>query len=441
MRHRLSLILGVLLHKREEQVMGADDKNVSTLLKRSPGLDLARTLGVSGVVAAHATAFIGLLGISDEVLLPLHVWGGMLGVELFFALSGLLVGEILFRDVLTQPSVRSLGLFLGRRWMRTLPAYYAVLAALVVLALWQEQRIPNLWLYITFLQNSAPEYASFFGVSWSLSVEQWSYIFIPLLLVAILWLGSFCNLKIQNKTLWLYIIVATLIIYALVRLYIALDAPALWGYTFRSQVPLRLDAVLFGVLLAWVKLFRPTLFAKLGSWVVFAGCIIGLTVLNSLYNPSLQKPEGNIFLKSFGFSFADGLCALSLCFLDKSLVVRRVFAPDRVIGRLALWGSRYSYSVYLVHYTVFMLVLSTFGLTAASSAPKVLFGLFTALVVTFTLSVALYHYVEKPFMDLRKYLALRKSSTNSNTPEPCEIQEVILDTGTSAERISENKIN
>lgn len=419
--------------------MGAEEKNEGTLLKRSPGLDLARTLGVSGVVAAHATAFLVLLGISDETLLPLHLWGGMLGVELFFALSGLLVGEILFRDVLTRPSVRGTGLFLARRWMRTLPAYYAVLALLVALALWQEQRIPNLWLYITFLQNSAPEYASFFGVSWSLSIEQWSYIFIPLLLMASLWIGSRFNLKIQNKTLWLYIIVATLITSALVRLYIALDAPALWGYTFRSQVPLRLDAVLFGVLLAWIKLYKPALFAKLGSWVVFAGCLLGLTALNSLYNLSLQGPDGNIFVKSFGFSVADGLCALSLCFLDKSPVVRRLFAPDRVIGRLTLWGSRYSYSVYLVHYTIFMLVLSTFGLSATSSPSKILFGLLTAMVGSLTLAVVLYHYVEKPFMDLRKFLSLRKSSKAGNDLDPCEIPDVALASDTPIESFPEKK--
>ena len=49
------------------------------------------------------------------------------GVEIFFVLSGFLIGQLIIKEVLTPPSWRGSRRFYVRRWLRTLPPYYLVL--------------------------------------------------------------------------------------------------------------------------------------------------------------------------------------------------------------------------------------------------------------------------------------------------------------------------
>lgn len=371
---------------------------------RSPGLDLARTLGVSGVILAHTTLFLERFGFSMETLLPCHIWGGLFGVELFFALSGLLIGEMLFRQVLEAPSPKVVGVFLLRRWLRTLPAYYVVLLVMVLHALWLNQPMDALWRYLVFLQNSPPEYAAFFGVSWSLSIEQWAYIVTPLLL----WLGSaglarVCTLTPAQRHLVL--LAAAIVLSCLWRTQVALE-PALWDNDFRKQVPLRLDTVLFGVLLAWIKIHRADIYARLGTWPVFLICAAGLWGLAGTYNMSLFAPEGNVFIKGLGFSLVDACFAVSLSFLDVNVTVRARLQPSTIAGRVCLYGSRYAYSLYLVHLSVFVFFLQRMG--DVSPLLGTVWYL-AALGASVAVAVLLYHTVEKPFMDMRSRFSLRRA--------------------------------
>ena len=367
--------------------------------ERSPGLDLARTLGITGVVLAHSTIFLELLGCPLEDLMPLHAWGGFLGVELFFALSGLLIGEILFRDVIgcTMPS--RLGIFLVRRWLRTLPAYYVVLVCLVLIALWRGDPLPSLWKYIFFLQNAAPAYASFFGVSWSLSIEQWSYIIIPVLLCFSYW---YRGKDIPPETLSLWLLLIILVLCAIIRGAVAFSGPAYWDNDFRKQVWMRLDTVVYGVTLAWFRHFKPNVYQRLAKLPCFVFSLMLLGLIARNVTVSLLQPEGNLFMKSIAFSLVDGLCAVILAFLDTNASVRRMLQPQRLLGRVCFWGSRYSYSLYLVHLTIFSSIVSLFNITKDSSVLEISCGFTLALSLSVACAALLYHGVEKPGMDLRR---------------------------------------
>ena len=358
---------------------------------RSPGLDLARTLAIAAVLAAHSNVFFARFWPDMSVF---SFWSGVFGVELFFVLSGLLIGKILFRDVLPHCSFRKMGIFFLRRWMRTLPAYYAVLALLVIYAFAAQAPLPHIWRYAAFLQNCPPEYAAFFPVSWSLSVEQWAYIAIPPLLL------TAAHLPFSASREWrmLWGIVAAVAFCAMMRLYAAADAPALWDEDFRKQVPFRLDAVLFGVGAAWLRQYRPGIHARLGHVFVFAASVSLLWIFARHYSGAVFQPEGNVFLKSFGFSVIDMSLALSLCFLDCSAELRHALDPAALPGKLALLGSRYAYSVYLVHWTPFMF----FSLQAVDKCiHRVTVFYIIAISATFILSHGLYCLVEKPFMHRR----------------------------------------
>src|SRR5260370_1507541 len=87
-------------------------------VSRNFGLDVVRAVAISGVLVAHFTDVTAIpMGARAPVLIALL--GN--GVELFFALSGFLIGGLLM-DI-AKPSLRAWTLFMIRRWMRPLPTY------------------------------------------------------------------------------------------------------------------------------------------------------------------------------------------------------------------------------------------------------------------------------------------------------------------------------
>lgn len=152
--------------------------------QRRSGLDALRVLAVSSVFAAHSIGdfFIGMDPDVDGFIGPFASLFGTMGVQVFFVLSGFLIGGVLMRAAPETPA-EAFG-FMARRWLRTLPLYYAVLAALACAHF--DQR-PS-WTYLVFLQgHSLSQHpAGFFPVSWSLAVEEWFYLALPLIALGIL---------------------------------------------------------------------------------------------------------------------------------------------------------------------------------------------------------------------------------------------------------------
>jgi peptidoglycan/LPS O-acetylase OafA/YrhL len=109
-------------------------------------------------------------------------------VDAFFMLSGFLVGGMIFRAgaAMAQPQVLA-GFLLGR-WMRTLPLYYFILIVRQALRVTVYgaplQPWPALGSYALFLQNLAWPMPGYFIESWSLAVEEWFYLLLPLIVGA-----------------------------------------------------------------------------------------------------------------------------------------------------------------------------------------------------------------------------------------------------------------
>src|SRR5437588_7214803 len=98
--------------------------------ERQPGLDLLRAFAIIVVVIYHA----GIMGFP----LPGRVHRfGWIGVDLFFVLSGYLIGGQLLAPLARDQSIQ-LGRFFARRALRIMPAYFAVLAIYFLLPWWPQ---------------------------------------------------------------------------------------------------------------------------------------------------------------------------------------------------------------------------------------------------------------------------------------------------------------
>src|ERR1700744_4520851 len=100
-----------------------------TVHKSILGLDLFRSVAILLVLFAHYTNNISFwMGYAP----PWKVFfSGDVGVDLFFVLSGFLIGRLLLEIADTAASFENLWIFLVRRWLRTLPLYFLWLVFLL----------------------------------------------------------------------------------------------------------------------------------------------------------------------------------------------------------------------------------------------------------------------------------------------------------------------
>ena len=156
------------------------------------GLDGIRAVAVLGVIAYHLD-----LGWAS---------GGLLGVGVFFVLSGYLITDLLVAGIRTR-GARSFGMFWMRRARRLLPALFVMLLVTVAWAtLFDRSQIPGLredllpavfyysnWWYIFHHVSYFAQYGpqSPLGHLWSLAIEEQFYLVWPfVLLVALRWVRS-----------------------------------------------------------------------------------------------------------------------------------------------------------------------------------------------------------------------------------------------------------
>jgi peptidoglycan/LPS O-acetylase OafA/YrhL len=147
------------------------------------GLDLMRAIAILLVLFSHCRPFLtkvfpGLDGVSEI---------GLYGVELFFVLSGFLIGGILIKTYENETSFKSLRIFWYKRWFRTMPNYYLFLIVnIVMFSFFAPTKITEpIISYFFFLQNFAWPKTVFFSISWSLCIEEWFYMLYPSAVLAI----------------------------------------------------------------------------------------------------------------------------------------------------------------------------------------------------------------------------------------------------------------
>lgn len=378
------------------------------------GLDFMRAVAILSVVLAHAGLTSALVTTVSQLapsLAPSTYWFGLLshaglvGVEIFFVLSGFLIGGILLRSAEAFGQRHGLLHFYTRRWFRTLPLFWLFVVLNILLERFLRDRsldVSEVLAHAFFLRNFDHVALSFFPESWSLAVEEWFYLLFP----AALWLGlrwaprNFGRVFLACAAFFLILAIAA-------RCRGALQPGADWVTGQRCTVLFRFDALMAGVLAAWIAQFHPALWRRAVVPAAVAGVIVFVLTYGGLWDWSfapltIAASPDTFFARTFRFLFFPVGFALLLPLASQWVPQRESFWHTG-IRKTALW----SYALYLVNWPLVQL-LSLPNLAPASPSWPVILGWFALKVaVAFALSAALYHFFESPCTRLREKFPFR----------------------------------
>jgi peptidoglycan/LPS O-acetylase OafA/YrhL len=339
------------------------------------GLDLLRGLAAFSVAIPHFMIAIGVLPETFESI-------SVLGVEIFFVLSGyVLAPQIL---LITQKRLvgRNIVIFWIRRWMRTIPPYAIALAAISITShrMWSA----DFTRYLFYMQNlfSQANTDDYFSIAWSLSVEEWFYLTFPL------FLGGLAFGRRDEKSAALAA-VAFIAIITIART--ALGDFADWGPTVRRVVAFRVDSIAYGFLL-YLAVPHIRLMHRLNVAIVGLG-FVALAV-GGVYLTEAITPRHSIAAHSFPF-YAALFGSTGILF---ALKLEAPISRSAMLTWLALFLGRISYSVYLFH----LLVLTALTSAAPHASIAVLLPIYVLGIIA--VGSLMYAAVEAPVLAQRPKL-------------------------------------
>jgi peptidoglycan/LPS O-acetylase OafA/YrhL len=322
---------------------------------------------------------------------------GWIGVDLFFVLSGYLIGGQLLAPLGRDQRIK-LGRFFTRRALRIMPAYFVILAIYFLLPSWREypDMAQPLWKFLLSVQNIALHGGTAFSHAWSLAVEDQFYLALPFLL------------------LFLYsrpraaIVVPCLIIFGgiALRAFLASRNPSVdGGVSFRGfqawiyyPTWTRLDPLVFGVALAAIEKFRPIWWQRLINcapwlWLPALGLIAFALYLGETKNLTVAACVWQFPL------IAIGMAALLICAVSPRLPLCRVAIPG------AAFIASIAYSAYLIQ----KLVIN--GVEQFCTSHNINLKSVTALLAVelcvYAAATVLFLVIERPFLQLRRRIAPR----------------------------------
>ena len=319
---------------------------------------------------------------------------GAFGVEIFFVLSGFLIGQLIVKEVLRPPSAAGLARFWVRRWFRTLPPYF------LVLLLRYGVGHPLHWRFFVFLQNFDPRVADSFPISWSLAVEEWFYLLTPLLLLAVAALPG----GRSPRAFFLACAAIGVAAFAGRTLWVIAARPP-WEPTVRQHIFLRMDTLMIGVVLGGLRAYRRDLYDRLARRRRVLGLVgaAGLAIATvwlflEIRNFTLNQ---SFLMRTIFFDLFSASVALVILTLESSPAVNVGWAPRRWSGPVR-YVSLSSYSLYLIHLSVYEPLLALNARTR-SLGLSVLW-MTCAVLGSLALAGAMYRWFERPVLGLRDRL-------------------------------------
>lgn len=328
--------------------------------QRNSTIDIFRAIAIISVVLFHFNNFLPY---------------GHVGVDLFFVISGLLIGGLLIHDIGEGKQIRFFR-FILQRGFKIWPSYYSfiivgnIAAYFLLSTIAPDQYIP-LWdikRYIFFYQNytGQPFHWSFDHV-WSLCVEEHFYIMLPILFIVIQ--RSYNDRRVLLSAVCLVIVAGILFKYLAL---IYTNSKDTYSGTHN-----RIDALAWGVLLSIIINFYPELMKRISF-------VIGLLLFIAAMWMEINL-ESVIYHKVIFHSF------LPICFF---LMISGLYDFDFSRLKWLRLIAYYSYNWYLWHPIFAIGINYLFGNTIT--------GLLVYAVASFVTAIIFTVIVEEPFLEMRK---------------------------------------
>ena len=338
-----------------------------------PSLDVLRSIAILLVFSGHfAEQFRARSAVAH---FPFFYFGWS-GVDLFFVLSGFLIGCQLWKEVGKTGTI-SVGRFLLRRGLRIWPLYYAFVLAAAIEG-FHLGNTSGLWADLFCVSNYFHHRV---GGGWSLSSEEQFYIVTPLCILALL------ALRMKMDRLWIFPAAWLALIAAgrAVSLRLGMAPTDLRLY---SRLHSHSDGLALGLLLAWIFIFRSHSFQSKR---------FRLRCSASMFLVALCLYVMNRFV--FRFS------TLALIFGAMMLATYGESVQRYVRWRGFYIISRLSYGVYLNHFLLLPPLWALLGKWRMQGGEPVFWAAYLlCFLVSLAVAFATFQVIEWPFLALRTRL-------------------------------------
>ncbi len=327
---------------------------------------------------------------------------GWMGVDLFFVLSGFLIGSHLLQSFEKERKLLSvLRSYIPRRFFRIAPVYYFVLFV-AVLGLFPfypypesyEGIVGRILYHLAFMQDYFP--SDIVVVFWSLAIEIKFYVLAPFLIYGLL--------RLKDVRLQVAILVALIVSQPLMRGAFIGSVTGFEDYflNVRTSFHLCLDGLLMGVLaaLAWRDENARNLLSRRGvsSGLFLIGVLVflGLSFSGPLVDLGVSEFDKMWLVTMISVSFTAMLLGLMGGCAGHTLFT----------GRVLTFVALISYSLYLVHLPLLYIaeVIAARFVDFEVMSEQVGYMIYLPFFVVISVFVAtvLYVFIEKPFIDWSK---------------------------------------
>ena len=324
---------------------------------------------------------------------------GWMGVDLFLGLSAFLFARLLYVEYQEKGDI-NVSYFYFRRALRIWPLYFFFFTAMLIISIQQDGWTPYMLKrsigMLTFTDNI---FTAIFGYNlviwfsdhlWTISYEEQFYIIIPWVLRKFYQIKRVTTVFILISVMFIGMAIRALFIYNQVK------HPDIW------VLPITHFEAIFGGLIIGLGLFDKIL-KKIPSLILLSGGVLALYLVTRL--PDIEDIQWMLMLTypliGLGMSFI-----LSAVMQGNIWLLSTLF-KNKILGYLG----KISYGLYVYHVACIWLAQKIIETVISPERLLVhpLSILLLALTITILISMLSYHFLEKPFLRLKKRFTLIQS--------------------------------